>query len=77
MSYADKALSKNVSKESIVRECEPELDEYDNRILFEMTGIKLNEDDFRDESSEEEILMLETDYSNVDDEQTLTYSMIN
>lgn len=57
-------------------QCEPERDEIDKRILFEMTGIRLDANDFRNESSEEEdIIMLETDPVDVDDEQT--YSMIN
>ncbi len=57
-------------------QCAPEQDEIDKRILFEMTGIRLDADDFRNESSEEEdIIMLETDPVDVDDE--LAYTMIN
>ena len=74
ISYADKALSPNVSKESIVSQCEPEQDEIDKRILFEMTGIRLDANDFRNESSEEEnIIMLETDPVDVDDDDELAY----
>ncbi len=58
-------------------QCDPEQDKIDKRILFEMTGIRLDADDFRNESSEEEeIMILDTDdYVDVDDEDS--YSIIN
>ena len=84
-SQADKALSHGKSLESLVSECEPEIDDIDKRILFEMTGIKLDQADYRDESSDEERegseggrdgdgpIILETDHF----EDESTYSMIN
>ena len=56
-------------------QCEPEQDEIDKRILFEMTGIRLDQDDFRAESSEEDVILLSDGQNQVADEQS--YSMIN
>ena len=35
-------------------ECEPEANDLDKRILYELTGIRLSGRDFNDESSQEE-----------------------
>ena len=40
----------------ILRELRPKSDKTDNRILYELTGIKLNQEDFDDESTPEEDL---------------------
>ena len=40
-------------KKKIINECRPEIDDFDKRILFEMTGRKLDRDDYNDESSSE------------------------
>jgi len=40
-------------KKKIINECRPEINDHDKRILFEMTGRKLDRDDYKDESSSE------------------------
>ena len=47
-------LKKGISPNRIINEIDPMNDNYDRRILFEMTGLKLDEDDFIDEDSLED-----------------------
>ena len=42
---------RGISVNRIINECNPEVSEYDRRILFELIGLKFNEDDYNDESS--------------------------
>ena len=39
-----------MSMERIINECQPAEDEIDKRILYELTGLKLNQGDFADET---------------------------
>ena len=45
---------KGISVDRMINECEPYADIYDRRILYELTGMKLNEDDYHDDSSIED-----------------------
>ena len=47
-------LKKGISPNRIINEIDPMNNNYDRRILFEMTGLKLDEDDFNDEDSLED-----------------------
>ena len=45
---------KELDVDRVVTECDYERDEIDRRILFEMLGVRLEEDDYPDETSESE-----------------------
>ena len=62
--------TRGMSHESLIRELEPEENEIDKRILYEMTGRKLKKDDYQSDSSFE----IEGDEDN---NQTRTKSMLN
>ena len=47
---------KGMTENRIINECQPTRSDIDKRILFEMTGVKLDRDEFSDESSLEEDL---------------------
>ena len=40
-----------MTQEKILNECTPSQNDIDKRILFEMTGVKLDSNDYEDESS--------------------------
>ena len=44
-------VKRGISVNRIINECDPETSEYDRRIIFELIGRKLNENDYNDESS--------------------------
>ena len=62
--------TRGMSHERLIRELEPEENEIDKRILYEMTGRKLKKDDYQSDSSFE----IEGDEDN---KQTRTQSMLN
>ena len=43
--------TRGISHERLIRELEPEENEIDKRILYEMTGRKLKKDDYKSDSS--------------------------
>ena len=44
-------VKRGISVDRMINECDPKASEYDRRILFELIGQKLNENDYNDESS--------------------------
>ena len=45
---------RGITEKRIISECEPDTNDLDKRILYELTGIKLDPADYQDESSAEE-----------------------
>ena len=43
-----------MNEKRIITECEPDSNDLDKRILYEMTGVKLGAGDYKDESTDEE-----------------------
>lgn len=50
----DKAPSREMSVNRLVNQCEPEQDPLDKRIVYEMTGQKLDDRDYLDESTDQD-----------------------
>ena len=53
-SFSLKETKKGMSIETMINGLEPEHDAADRRLLFDVTGIKLDENDYQDESSLDE-----------------------
>lgn len=47
----ERLFERGLANDRIINECEPEANELDKRILYELTGIRLRGQDFKDESS--------------------------
>lgn len=56
-----KMLKRGMTQERILHECAPGQNEIDRRILFEFTGVKLDDRDFEGETSFEEDTMVYMD----------------